>query len=404
MTGTLLHGEAISALFVHSLVLAVQGKSMSCKSFMTREASATGRARGITALAVNNHSSKLLASSADHHIYMFDCIVPEREPDMYTGHVNNSFYVKSTFSPDGRFILSGSTDNHVYLWDVAHPLIPPLRLKGHTGEVSDVAWSPTEFWKLASSSDDTTVRTWTIDRAMSDHLRKHEHLRHGEHSGAEVRRAYNSFADVEERLVYSHNENSRLPVGAGVAEVPVSWSQPLQQSEDDRLTCHETMMFSDTVSSSQETAETIEYGEGRPSQVPSIPEYAASPTEMTSEMSPTGSPFFPDVMEGEVNGSLGALGATPRTVQATRMRRTLIAGDGRGRDCRSPTLKQPSICEYFNASARSREQHAEPAALVCLSDSAARAEAASGDGTRGNAGNASAGQAGGSRKRRRLEP
>ena len=131
-----LHDEAIR---VDSLVLAVQGKSMPCKSFMTREASATGRARGITALAVNNNSSKLLASSADHHIYMFDCIVPEREPDMYTGHVNNSFYVKSTFSPDGRFIMSGSTDNHVYLWDVAHPLIPPLRLKGHTGEVSDVA-------------------------------------------------------------------------------------------------------------------------------------------------------------------------------------------------------------------------------------------------------------------------
>ena len=27
-----------------------------------------------------------------------------------------------------------------------------------------MAWSPTEFWKLASSSDDSTVRLWTIDR------------------------------------------------------------------------------------------------------------------------------------------------------------------------------------------------------------------------------------------------
>ena len=300
---------------------------------MTREASATGRARGITALAVNSTSSKLLASSADHHIYMFDCIVPEREPVMYSGHVNSSFYVKSTFSPDGRFIMSGSTDNHVYIWDVANPLIPPLRLKGHRGEVSDVAWSPIEFWKLASSSDDTTVKVWTIDRAMRAHQESNTQL----------------VQDVED--------------GGGAAEVNVSWSQPAVLSEEDRLACHETMMFSDTLSSSQEP----DYCEEDRSSAPARDVYRSSARDVGS---PAGhasvgihrmSPASPVTgMEGEVspsqrlpllfNGS-SAQSSTPITVQAPRLRRSLSmsVGDERGLECRSPTplLKQPRLTDYF---------------------------------------------------------
>ncbi len=128
------------------------------QSFLSREASATGRPRGISSLAVNGTRSKLLASSTDHHIYMFDCVAPEREPVTLSGHSNSSFYVKSSFSPDGRFIVSGSSDFDVFLWDVQHPLLPPLRLKGHHGEVSDVTWCPTDMSKIASCSDDTTVR------------------------------------------------------------------------------------------------------------------------------------------------------------------------------------------------------------------------------------------------------
>jgi WD40 repeat protein len=294
---------------------------------MTREASATGRARGITALAVNSTSSKLLASSADHHIYMFDCIVPEREPVMYSGHVNSSFYVKSTFSPDGRFIMSGSTDNHVYIWDVANPLIPPLRLKGHRGEVSDVAWSPIEFWKLASSSDDTTVKVWTIDRAMRAHWESNTQL----------------LQDVED--------------GGGAAEVNISWSQPAVLSEEDRLACHETMMFSDTLSSSQEP----DYCEEDRSSAPArdVDSPAGHAGVGIHRMSPA-SPVMSTGMEGEVspsqrlplpfNGS-SAQNSTPVTVQAPRRRASsLSAGDDRGLECRSPTpaRKQPRVTDYFN--------------------------------------------------------
>lgn len=323
--------------------MCAQGKSVACKSFMTREASATGRARGITALAVNNSSSKLLASSADHHIYMFDCIVPEREPTMYSGHVNNSFYVKSTFSPDGRFIMSGSTDNHVYIWDVASPLTPPLRLKGHTGEVSDVAWSPTEFWKLASSSDDTTVRVWTVDRAMGEHLRSRE-------TQLDLQRREGLDGDVvrpASTSVYNYREMGH-GTEAGGAELHPSWSQPT--AEEDVLTCHETMMFSDMTSSSQEpdlceedrSSTSAALGGGGGAESPT----GSSPNGM--HLRPD-SPFSLSLLDGEVNGG-AAQNTTPNTVVAKRTRGFLQGVEDRGRDCRSPTWKQRRLTDFMKVS------------------------------------------------------
>ena len=198
------------------------------KSFLSREASATGRARGISSLAVNATRNKLLASSADHHIYIFDCIVPEVEPTIFSGHVHNGFYVKSSFSPDGRYIVSGSSDECVYIWDVSTPLLPPIRLRGHKGEVSDVRWCPTDMTKLASSSDDTTVRVWSIDRERRQ--RKLE----GEVDAAQGQRFRDGWAEQSDAS------------DVGEAEVPESWSQPSLRSEDDLLSCNETMFVSDT--------------------------------------------------------------------------------------------------------------------------------------------------------------
>jgi hypothetical protein len=124
---------------------------------------------------------------------------------IFSGHVNNSFYVKSSFSPDDRYIVSGSSDYDVYIWDTAHPLLAPLRLKGHHGEVSDVAWNPSDPCMLASSSDDTTVRVWKVLRDQED--------RHAE---------------------------------AGFAVAASSWGQAWNRSEEDSLACLETMLRSST--------------------------------------------------------------------------------------------------------------------------------------------------------------
>uniref|UniRef100_A0A4W5P075 Denticleless E3 ubiquitin protein ligase homolog (Drosophila) n=1 Tax=Hucho hucho TaxID=62062 RepID=A0A4W5P075_9TELE len=83
---------------------------------------------------------------------------------VFGSHLNSSFYVKSTVSPDNQFLASGSSDHHTYIWKISDPKQPPMMLQGHSQQVTSIAWCPTDFTKIASSSDDNTVRIWRLDR------------------------------------------------------------------------------------------------------------------------------------------------------------------------------------------------------------------------------------------------
>ncbi|KAK9108164.1 hypothetical protein Syun_024175 [Stephania yunnanensis] len=83
----------------------------------------------------------------------------------FSGSQLDTFYVKSAISPDAAHILSGSSDGNACIWQVKRPQEGPLRLEGHEGEVTAVAWQflyrcPSETGKLATCSDDFTVRIW----------------------------------------------------------------------------------------------------------------------------------------------------------------------------------------------------------------------------------------------------
>ena len=64
------------------------------------------------------------------------------------------------FSPDGRRAATGGEDQTVRLWDVASGR-ELLVLRGHTGNVSDVAFSP-DGTCLASASYDGTNRVYVL--------------------------------------------------------------------------------------------------------------------------------------------------------------------------------------------------------------------------------------------------
>ena len=80
---------------------------------------------------------------------MYSCTAFGQEPICaFSGHLNSTFYVKTALSPNDLYLLSGSGDNDAYIWKVSDPTAPPFLLKGHTGEVTSVAWCPSDQGKV----------------------------------------------------------------------------------------------------------------------------------------------------------------------------------------------------------------------------------------------------------------
>ncbi|XP_023152774.2 denticleless protein homolog isoform X1 [Amphiprion ocellaris] len=120
---------------------------------------------GYSGLVLDSSRSNVMCNCTDDSIYMFNvCGVKTSPVAVFSGHQNSSFYVKSTISPDDQFLASGSSDNHTYIWKICDPQHPPTMLQGHSEEVTSVAWCPTDFTKIASCSDDHTIRIWRLHR------------------------------------------------------------------------------------------------------------------------------------------------------------------------------------------------------------------------------------------------
>ncbi|XP_019953130.2 denticleless protein homolog [Paralichthys olivaceus] len=120
---------------------------------------------GYSGLVLDSTRSSVMCNCTDDNIYMFNVSGIKTNPvAVFSGHQNSSFYIKSTISPDDQFLASGSSDNHTYIWKISEPQHPPMTLQGHSEEVTSVVWCPTDFTKIASCSDDHTVRIWRLHR------------------------------------------------------------------------------------------------------------------------------------------------------------------------------------------------------------------------------------------------
>jgi len=98
-----------------------------------------------------------------------------------------SFYIETSFSPDGMFLLSGSSDGNAYVWDVFGKSSEPLAmLQGHSAEVSSVQWHPTNIDTVATISDDKTVRFWDINLRLVNMKRDFEVLREVERHSSQM--------------------------------------------------------------------------------------------------------------------------------------------------------------------------------------------------------------------------
>ena len=140
------------------------------------------RARGIVSLSADVTGTRLLAASTNSKIYVYDTrwhVKSTHHPTggsleehvlSFGGHAVDSFYVKTTFSPDGHFIASGSSDGGLYVWEVARPELPPFVYWGHKSEVTAVAWRSDDWSTLVSASDDMSARVWRVDRERGPSL------------------------------------------------------------------------------------------------------------------------------------------------------------------------------------------------------------------------------------------
>ncbi|CAM9825985.1 unnamed protein product [Ectocarpus fasciculatus] len=124
-----------------------------------------GRQAGVSSVHACDDGSRIAVCTVKNRVSVYAYASGGLRPlGTYTGNASRmSYYIKAKLSPDGSLLASGATDDAVCLWQVDCPGPPVARLTGHMNEVTGLDWCRAEPLKLATSSDDETVRVWTID-------------------------------------------------------------------------------------------------------------------------------------------------------------------------------------------------------------------------------------------------
>nr|GMC97321.1 denticleless protein homolog A-like [Ipomoea batatas] len=133
---------------------------------------------GISSLSQDLNGVFISASCMDSRIYLYNVLQLEQGPvKTFSGCRIDSFFVKSSISPDAAHILSGSSDGNAYIWQIRKPLADPIILNSHEGEVTAVDWCPSETGKIATASDDFTARIWNIQSSCYSNTRSPSSIR-----------------------------------------------------------------------------------------------------------------------------------------------------------------------------------------------------------------------------------
>jgi WD40 repeat protein/serine/threonine protein kinase len=103
-----------------------------------------------------------LASSSDGKVKLWDAtrLNKEQEARLTLRARVPGMNLNVAFSPDGRRLAAAGEENMVKIWDVQNGL-EVQTLRGHSGEVYTVAFSPDDAGRwLASAGEDSAVKVW----------------------------------------------------------------------------------------------------------------------------------------------------------------------------------------------------------------------------------------------------
>jgi WD40 repeat protein len=120
-----------------------------------------GHTRGVWAVAFSPDGHRLASGSADQTVKLWDVATGE---EALTLRDHNGPIRGLVFSPDGHRLFSCSHDETVRVWNATR-LGPAeddgcLTLRGHSDEVTSVAFNPKEPAVVGSASVDGTIKLW----------------------------------------------------------------------------------------------------------------------------------------------------------------------------------------------------------------------------------------------------
>ncbi len=122
----------------------------------------------VRGVAFSPDGERLVTGGMDHALHFWDLKTGQSQRVDASG----TGVVELLFTPDGKHLASrGLKDTSVMLWD-ARTGKPRATLRGHQGQILDIALSP-DGTRLASTSTDQTVRLWDLESGESRVLRGH---------------------------------------------------------------------------------------------------------------------------------------------------------------------------------------------------------------------------------------
>ncbi|KAK4751304.1 hypothetical protein SAY87_004786 [Trapa incisa] len=177
------------------------------------------RLYGVSSLSQDSNGVFLTASCMDNRIYLYNILQLEKGPiKSFSGSRIESFYVKAAISPDANQIVSGSSDGNAYVWQVDNPDVGPISLNSHAGEVTAVAWSESVSNKLATCSDDFTVRVWSIQSSYQPNNSKPPSAIRRRVTAMPTDECEKQLTGPEEEISTKHVEYERGPSSPAITE------------------------------------------------------------------------------------------------------------------------------------------------------------------------------------------